>query len=331
MITGNIKSNLKEIIEEKLSHLDLYSYYMPWEFTLNKNCCNPFQEDKNPSFRIYYRDGGYFHKSYNSSHKGDVWQFLMDYFGKSFNEIIEKIAEDFGLKEKTGKKFDKIVNNLPKIEKKESKPPIIKATVYKEFKERHIEYLKQYYLTPEDMNFCSDTKVLPLKSFYMNGTKFPVRSDEVGFVYLVNNQYIKVYLPNRPKGEKFWSNIPFTHIHGLDNLKGCKKAVLTKSMKDAALIHKYILPCVAVIQAENISCISEENREIIKNSVENLYINMDVDPTGKKASYALCDLLQAKHVNIPDKYFPQSTDFADMAKNEGIDKVIEHFKIKKII
>lgn len=329
MISGNVKINLKELIENNVSHLDLFSYYYPEKFQLNKRCRNVLvDKDDNPSMVIYYRDGGVFFKCFNSSNKGDIWQFLMDYTGKSFDEVLQGVAEDFGLLEKSGKKLERVLENLPKIEKKQSKPPVIKAEKYKEFPERHLNYLKQYYIIPKDMNFCSDTEVFALKSFYINGTRFPVKKDEVGFIYLVNKKYIKIYLPERPKGEKWWSNIPFTHIHGLDNLKNCKTGFLTKSVKDAAIIKKYISSCVSVIQAENISCISKENIEIIKNSVENLYIIMDNDPTGKMASYGLCELLNAKHINVPDKYFPQSTDFADMAKNEGINLVIEHFKKK---
>ena len=301
-ITGKTKIDLKQLIEDNVSHLDLFSYYYPEKFELNRRCRNVLvAKDDNPSMVIYYRDGGVFFKCYNSEHKGDIWQFLMDYTQKSFDEVLQGVAEDFGLLEKTGKKLEKVLENLPKIEKKQSKPPVIKAEKYKEFPERHLNYLKQYGLTPEDMNFCSDTEVFALKSFYMNGKRFGVSNKEVGFIYLVNKKYIKIYLPERPKGERFWSNISFTHIHGLDNLKGCKIGFLTKSIKDAAVVKKYISPCVAVIQAENISCISEENAEIIRNSVDNLYIIMDNDKTGKQASYALCDLFWTNNIwNFPN-------------------------------
>lgn len=329
MISGKTKIDLKKLIEDKLSHLDLFSYYYPYKFELNKRCRNVLvSSDNNPSMVIYYRDGGVFFKCFNSPNKGNIWQFLMDYTGKNFEDVLKMVANDFGLLNNSSEKFEKKVREIQKIEKKESKPPIIKAEVYKTFPERHLNYLKQYTLTPEDMNCCSDTEVLPLKTFYINGIRFPVKKNEVGFVYLVDKKYIKIYLPERPKGEKWWSNIPFQKIHGLDNLKGCKVGFLIKSIKDASIIKKYISPCVGVIQAENISCISEENAEIIKNSVENLYIIMDNDPTGKQASYALCDLLNAKHINVPDKYFPQSTDFADMTKNEGVNLVLEHFRKK---
>lgn len=322
---------LKELIEQKVTHLDLFNYYYPGNFKPNRPCKNVLShKDENPSMVIYNRNGGVFFKCYNSPQKGDIWKFLMEYFNLSFSESVNMVAKDFGLLENCDKKFQKVLNELPVIKKTISKPPEIKAVNYKEFPERHLKYLQSYHLTPEDMNFCEDTKVFALKDFYINKKKFSVRSDEVGFIYLVNNKFIKIYLPERPKGEKWWSNIPFTHIHGLDNLKNCKVGFLTKSIKDGAVIKKFISPHVAIIQAENISSITSKDAEIIKNSVENLYIIMDNDKTGKEASYAFCDLLNAKHINVPDKYFPESTDFADMVKNIGINSVINHFNEKTI-
>ena len=326
------KISKKELIENKLSHLDLYSYYMPTKFELNQNCSNPFTSSDNiPSFRIYYKDGEYFHKAFNSSHKGDIWQFLMDLSGRDFNEVLDGVIQDFGLAEISGKKFEKVVQDLPKIEKKEAKITKIIAQTFNKWQPRHIDYLAQYSLIPEDLNFCNDTKCFPLKEFYINTSKMIVRSKEVGFTYNVG-KYRKIYLPNRPKGEKFWSSIPFSHIHGLDNLKGCDVGILSKSIKDAAVISKYITKCVCVIQAENASAISKENLQILKNSCKKLYVAMDNDPPGKAASYQLCELLEAKHINPIDSILKLGgSDFADWVRLEGTEAVIQHFKNKGVI
>ncbi len=324
--------DLKKLIEEKITHLDLFSYYYPEEFKLNRRCKNVLvSKDDHPSMVIYNRNGGVFFKCYNSPHKGDIWQFLMDYTNKTFNEILKIVAQDFGLLEKSDKKLQRVLKALPIIEKKPSNPPKIKAECYEEFPERHLKYLEQYHLTPEDMNFCEDTEVFALKTFYINYRKFGVSPKEVGFIYLMQKKFIKIYLPERPKGEKWWSNIPFTNVHGLNNLKNSKIGFLTKSIKDGAVIKKFISANVAVIQAENISSLTTENANFIKENVENLYIVMDNDKPGKEASYSFCKLLNAKHINVPDKFFPESTDFADMGKNIGIESVIEHFHLKTIL
>lgn len=322
----------KELIENKLSHLDLFSYYMPWKFELNKNCSNPFvSKDSNPSMRIYSRNGEYFFKCYNSQQKGDVWTFLMELSQSTFDQVCDGIIADFGLLETSGAKLERVVSELPKIEKKASRPPKIIAEVYSKWQQRHIDYLAEYHLIPEDLNFCSDTKCYPLKQFYLNSSKFNVNNKEVGFVYNVN-KFNKIYLPNRPKDQKWWSNIPFSYIHGLDNLKGCELGILSKSIKDGALLSKYITPCVSILQAENSTAITQEHIDYIKINCKNLLIAMDTDPQGKKTSYELCEIFGARHINIPDRLLKYgASDFSDWAKLEGFEAVIEHFKKKGII
>ena len=52
------KQNLRELIFNKISSLDIYGYYMPHPFSLNKLTNNPFvSKDKNPSFMISNRYG----------------------------------------------------------------------------------------------------------------------------------------------------------------------------------------------------------------------------------------------------------------------------------
>ena len=304
---------------------------MPYDFVFNKNVLNPFQKEKNGSFKIFLRDNEVFHKSYNSFHKGDAFKFVQDLFGINFNEALNKIASDFGLLETSGAKLERVVSELPKIEKKASRPPKIIAEVYSKWQQRHIDYLAEYHLIPEDLNFCSDTKCYPLKQFYLNSSKFNVNNKEVGFVYNVN-KFNKIYLPNRPKDQKWWSNIPFSYIHGLDNLKGCDLGILSKSIKDGALLSKYITPCVSILQAENSTAITQEHIDYIKINCKNLLIAMDTDPQGKKTSYELCEIFGARHINIPDRLLKHgASDFSDWAKLEGFEAVIEHFKKKGII
>lgn len=323
------KVDLKQLIEDNVSHLDLFSYYYPEKFELNKRCRNVLvAKDDNPSMVIYYRDGGVFFKCYNSENRGDIWQFLMDYTQKSFDEVLQGVAEDFGLLEKSGKKLEKVLENLPKIEKKQSKPPVIKAERYKEFPERHLNYLKQHGLTPEDMNFCSDTEVFALKSFYMNGKRFGVSNKEVGFIYLVNKKYIKIYLPERPKGEKFWSNIPFQTIHGLSDLKNCENLIICKSIKEMAILNKYLPYCNICVQAENMQSISQEAIDLINSKAKNIYVSFDSDDSGVKSCKEITAKTGWNYINPPRKYLPLK-DWADIVRDYGIEPV-KGYIIKKI-
>jgi len=324
------KIDLKELIQAKISAYDIYAYYMPWKFELNKNCRNPFQKDNIPSFRIYYKDGDCFHKSFNDSHKGDAIRFVQDYFNINFRTALKKICEDFGLLEASGDKYDRIIQHIPIIEKKESVMPDIKARD-KAFTSKHEEYLAQYYLSLDDINIFEDTEILALDKFWLNKSLFTLNKDEIGFIYYAKSiNKVKIYLPLREKGSKFWSSIPFDYIHGLHNLKNCNKGLLVKSIKDAWVVHKFTKLPLGVVQAENPSCFTEKNMEYINNNVIHPYLSWDSDAPGVKNCIEATEKTKWGYINPPKKYLPIK-DWADLTLKYGEAPLITEFKRKKLI
>jgi|694.fasta_scaffold17451_2 hypothetical protein len=331
------KVNLKDLIESKLTHLDLYSYYMPHSFELNKNCSNPFvTKDKNPSFRVFYKEGSYFHKAYNSSHKGTIYDFLKDLYNISYKEVLDKIAEDFGLKEKTGKKYEKIITELPKIEIRESILPNIKA-ISKNFQKEHIDYLAQFALTLDSLNSVKDTEILALSKFWINNNLYSLDKEEVGFIYYCTDiNKVKIYLPQRDKGKRFYSCLPFTYIHGKESFKCVndqkhKKGILTKSIKDALVLSKYIQYPIGVVQAENPTSITQEDIEFFNENVEEMFISWDSDGPGVKNCKELTSKLGWNYINPPKRYLPNIKDWADLQKEIGEKALLNEFKKKKLI
>lgn len=327
----------REQILEKVSPYDIFAMYMPWEFTINRRCRNPLvSKDNTPSFIIGNKSqtGELIFKAFNSEHRGDCFIFVEKMFNLDYFGALNKIAEDFGLKDRSNLKYKAIIDNLPKPKIEMLKPILIQAKIGK-YEQIHLDYLAKYTLEPKDLNFCLDTKVGALKEWWLNRTKQVVKKNELAFVYNYTDEFgswNKVYFPNREKKDKWRSSIPFQKIHGFSNIKDCKTAILTKSIKDGALIAKYITSCVCVIQAEDSAAISPENVEFLKNSVESLYIGLDSDNRGKTASRILCKLLDAKHINIPDRLLEKgATDFSDWVALEGKEPLIEHFHKKGII
>ena len=321
----------KEYILEKVGALNIFIRYMPHPFKLNRRCKNPHTKDNNPSCIIGNQTGEIIYKCFNSSHQGDCFSFVMNLFNISFKDTIELIANDFGLKKSSIKKYEQVILDLPKIEITKPHSYLIQCKPFKNWQNYHIDYLKQYTLEPKDLQFCSNTKAFPLEEYWINKRKMIVKQDELGFFYNVGT-YNKIYFPLRPKEDKWKSSIPFNVIHGLDNMKGCDIGILTKSLKDGAILSKHITKCTCVIQAENVTSISKENAQFLKENVKQLYIAMDCDAPGKQASYAICDYLNAKHINPPDRILEKKgSDFSDMVKLEGLDSFLNHFKQKKLI
>lgn len=322
----------KELLLKEIGAYNIFNYYMPNPWKLNRLCKNPFTHtDSNPSCIIGTKNNEITFKCFNSDNKGDCFSFVMQLFNISFIEALNKISSDFGYKKDEKIKYE-IIKSLPIIELLNYTETIIQASSYSEFLENHKEYWKQYDLEPKDLQFCNDTKVYPLKEYWVNKRKMSVLPNELGFIYNVNDKYNKIYFPKRPKDTKWRSSVPFDHIHGLDNLKGCDIGIVTKSIKDAAWISKYVTKCVCVLQSENVTAINKENVQFLKQTCKQIYVALDIDKTGKAASYAICDLLGAKHVNPPDYLLEKKgTDFSDWVALEGTETVRNHFIKKQII
>lgn len=327
----------KENILSKIDEYDILRAYYPAgrALVLNRRISSPFRKEDNPSFIIGTKYGNITYKDMGDSYfRGDIWHFVKQIEGlKDYNEVLKHIDNKFNLGLSNGTistEKPAIINwKTPKLEIQ--KPIFIQASL-KSRDEEGESYLREYGLTLKDMNIFKDTKVAFAKELFINKRRQSL--SKFCLVYNLKNErgnWIKAYKPLAKKETKWRSNIPFTEMHGISEIVGCETVILTKSVKDAAVITKFLNLCTTVIQAEDISAVSEESLEILK-SIPNLYVTLDSDSKGKKVSWELTTLLKCKHVNPPDKLLEQGiTDFADMCKVLGPESVIEHFKNKKII
>lgn len=324
------KKDLKELIYEKVNDGDLYRLYMPHEFSFNKNTINPFKTEKNPSFRIYNINGDFFHKSYNCKIKGGIWDFIKEMYGITYGEALKKVAEDLGIIGQRGNKYVAVLKNIQSLDQEPKKETLIQFTK-KEFTKNHIDFLKLGNLTLEDINIFDDTKVYAVKEVWYNKSKIPILKNEVVFAYYIPSiNKVKIYFPEREKGNKFLSSIPFTYIHGLENLNECENTVLSKSVKEAWLLKKLMNICVIVAQAENPSALNKESIELINSKAKNVFLSFDSDDTGVKASQLITTANGWKYINPPRKFLPLK-DWWEISEKIGNDVIIEYFKKKKLI
>lgn len=323
----------KRYLLTKLSEYDIYAMYYPYKFKLNKVCLNPFKQEKNPSFIIGNKIGRFYHKSFNSEHKGDCFDFVKDMFHlQYYSDVFKKIAKDFGLLEKDDTEYQRVISTIDRPAFIEIEPLHIQA-VPKPFTDQHIDYLKRGFLEPQDLNISSDTKAFAVSSWYINKVRQYLPSDEICFGYNLKNErgdWMKIYRPFAAKKDKWRTNIPFYEMHGLDNInKKSDFSIITKSVKDAAFLKKYITDSVCVVQAEDISAITEENIKYIEKNSSRVLVSFDSDEKGKQASKEITELTGWKHINVPDKYLKENiNDWFDLAKTYGVDSVKNHFQSK---
>lgn len=333
-ITGKKREEInKEWMFEKITDYVIYQYYIP-DFHVGRALNSPFREDKNPSFYVFLKDNKLLFKDFgDSKHKGDVISFVQQRFFLDYHGALRKIAEDFGLLEESGKKYERIIATSLLYIKKE-KNTFIQVKGMK-CKEEHINYLKSYFLTIDDLNFCKDTKCMAIKEWSCNRLKMPLKENEVAFAYYYKDEElegVKIYRPFAPKKDKWRTSIPNNVIMGLSCLNKCEKIIISKGLKDSALMYRYTgIPCLTV-QSESFSCFTDENILKINQLAENVYLNFDNDKAGKENSLIITEKTGWKHINVPDEYLEEGiTDYADLVKTYGIEKLINHFKTKKII
>lgn len=322
----------RELIFSKIEPYDVYMMYMPWPFALNMTCKNPFVEEDNPSFIIGDKFGEVTHKAFNSPHRGDCITFVMEFLGLSYSEALNRIGGDFSIGE-GGERYRRIISLYERP--KGTKPPSLIQVRAKPFGEEHKEYLSEFHISPRELNFCSDTKCVAVGEWALNRAKMPLRINEVAFAYNLKNErgnWLKVYRPFAGKKDKWMSNIPFVEMHGVGNINGCKIGIITKSIKEGAWINKYITSCVEVVQAEDYSAITEENKRRLLNGCEELYISFDSDPKGVESCLELTREMGCRYINPPKELLKHGvTDWTDMSRYyKSPQPVIEFFKSKGI-
>lgn len=335
MIKGTKRVQLsKELIYSKISSYDIFKFYMPnKDWQPNVVTLSPFRNEKNASFIIGPKgEGGVmiFIDFADSSLKGDAFTFVQKIHNiPTFYETLVKIDKDFDLGFTTSsvtKRYKKIITSYDK--------PIIVQKDYsfiqvktRKFTVRELDYWNDYYQDIEDLK---NNNIFSVSEVYLNKKRIVIPNDELRFGYLYDGRW-KIY---RPLSDRKWkwmpNNVPITAMDGLDDIKDCHTAFITKSKKDY-MVMKKIFPTVCAVQNEGAGCFSAENVEYIKANSEKQILSFDSDEVGVKNSTSITKTFGFEYCNVPKEYLKDNiNDWADLAKVHGL-KVIEEYLINKQI
>jgi hypothetical protein len=267
-------------------------------------------------------------KCFNSSHKGDCINFVMQMFNLDYLDSLEKIAEDFGLKESSNIKYEQIIKELPKttIIKQKKAPDIVVST--RSFNSNELNYWNDYY---QDILDLKRENIYVPKKIWINKNPMYFNSTELVFCYYYPKlDKWKIYKPFVKKNEKWLSNVPLQTSWGINNINKENNTIIAKSLKDYMVLLK-IYPHIVGVQNESIAAFSNDFVEKLKNNSKNIYYGGDSDAPGKAASYLITNEFEFKHVNPIDELLPDIKDFSDWAKKEGLDKIQNHLINKNIL
>jgi len=289
-----------------------------------------FRKENHPSFLVYEKEGKIKYKDFGScNYKGDCIDLVCQLYSLNKHEAIIKIQEDFGLlKPNSSEELKKVINSLPisKITKKKNAPDIVVAT--RSFTNEELKYWSDYYQDIEDLK---REHIFVPKKIWINKVPLILKSTELTFCYYYPEiDKWKIYKPFMPKDKKWMGNVPLQTSWGLENIKKEQNTIVTKSLKDYMVVLK-VYPHVAGVQNESLAAFSEEFASNLTENSKKVYYAGDSDIPGKAASYLITENFKWKHLNPPDKYLPEIKDWADWAKNVGIEKVYNHLMKKNII
>ena len=311
----------KEYLFSKISEYDVYKYYIG-EFTIGQSRKSPFHKDNNPSFGIYMKDGKLYHKDFaDDVYRGDAINLVEQLYSLDMNKAIKKIAKDFGITE--GKdESARITSQYVKPFMDQKKHSFIQVTVRK-FNQADGNYWKQFGITSAQLK---EDNVYPLKEAWINRHRCPVLKDELAYVYRYDEGY-KLYFPNRPKEDRWKSNIPLTIVENKKVIQGADRVIITKSKKDRLVLSRY-LDNVINVQNETRACFTESFVEELRG--KEVWINYDSDEAGIKNCIRITEEFKYNYINVPRSYLPIK-DFADLYRVHGEEALLNELKSKNLI
>jgi hypothetical protein len=322
-----------ETILEKINPYDIFRYYMPdksWK--INKVVHSPFRNEKTASFIIGNKFGELTFIDFgDTSKRGNCFVFVQLLFNlKSIYDALLMIDHDFGL----GIINDKPTTNYKQIVA-EYKQPIdvpkkysIIQCITRKFTQEELEYWNQYHQSEDDLKA---NNIYSLKNVYMNKEKFLLKETDLRFGYLYGDKW-KVYRPYLDKTFKWMpNNVPITAMDGKEQIVNCDVAFINKSKKDY-MVMKKIFPCSCAVQNEGMGCFSPENVEYLKANSDRQILSFDSDVTGVTNSQQITKLFDVGYCNVPKKYLQEGIkDWADFAKEYGLEAIQRYLKQKKLI
>lgn len=332
MIGGRKKQELTpENILSKISEYDIFKFYMPSDFTLNKPTYSPFRKENNPSFVIGNKRGFISFIDFADTEKrGNCFDFVkMLHNLSSFDDALKLIDKDFGLgilSVNTGE-YKRITASYkqPTLERRNS---LIQVKTRK-FTQEELAYWNQYH---QDIQDLRDNNIYSIASLYYNRSKFPLKDTELRFGYLYEGKYWKIYRPFADKKNKWMpNNVPITCMDGKENIINCKVAFINKSKKDY-MVMKKVFPCSCAVQNEGIGCFSPENVEFLKANSDFQILSFDSDVTGVANSQQITKIFEFGYCNVPKKYLSEGIkDWADLAKVHGLETIEKQLRIKQLL
>lgn len=306
-----------ENILSRISEEEIFRHYVGFDFNLKTCYISLLREnDVTPSLNFYYnRAGTLCYKDFGHS-QGNCFSFVMNRFGISYKEALERINNDLNLG------LGVIKTNTPptryySFKKEFKKESSLLQFEVRKFTKADIDYWGSFGISVETLKLY---KVYAVSKTWLNKKLFWLNSDSnpIYAYYFEGSKHCKIYRPfakpymdaqGKKITGKWMTNCDEFDIQGLEQLPESGDILInTKSMKDVMLFKEFGFNAVAP-QGEG-HYIPKSLQEHLWTRFKRIITVYDNDSAGVRASIRINEVMGSEYWNIPKKYeVKDPTDF----------------------
>lgn len=281
-----------ENIINSCNQLDLWSWFFSFRAELGQPICNPLRVDKHPNCWLSWGSSNASSKfivmndhAHREFHGYTVFRAMMYAYGMKFNEVCQKILEEFIIPGKIE------MRESPAYFNEQPKFTFILDYVPWTLNGREVyikhdkEFWEQYGISSADLrmdNVKSNRRII--YNSRQNPTSFTALDVTPSYTYLFG-QRKKCYQPYSDKKVKWKSTCTEEDIGGIGSIKR-ENLIITKSYKDWRVL---LNSGYNSIWLQNEGCKIPFERLIQLQEIPTKYILFDNDQAGIRASQELAD------------------------------------------
>lgn len=313
--------------------LNVFKYYIPFEFRLGKNFKNPFYDDKNASCNVYYdrhnkcfkiKDFG------NEDYSGDCFSLVAKINNldvrSNFFEILNIINHDLKLNlekqashssyNKSQNKCFKAKNDMPDLNKLSEGTFERREFFYKEkpFSLHELRYWKKYGINERTLLLYQVKSLLEFRSVNKDGNIYELFSSEKEPLFgYQRDRFIKLYRPESKLRFLYAGEMADNYCFGLNQLPNRGDLLfITGGEKDVMSL--YSKGFHAICFNSETSHIPPKIIEMMTHRFKHIILLYDTDETGVSASEQHCEKLikfDVKRLILPLSGNKQEKDISD--------------------
>ena len=313
------KSICLDDILNKVTEVDILNHYFGIS-TLPVLINNPLRPDKNASLSIFLNDkDNIILKDFGSYKSYNLWSFLMEFWGISYEELLEKIIND----------LNNINSTLFQLKSKRYKQQLKSKSILeckiRDWKDYDLQYWESYGISLPWLKFG---EVYPISHTFItkDNQKHTFRAEKYAYAYVERKDGIVTLKIYQPKSTvRKWCNSGNASVWDLWSQlpKIGNKLFITSSRKDALCLWENTLIPAISMQGEGYipkqSVIDE-----LKSRFKEIYIFFDNDfdkkeNHGRQYAQFLSKMFDIPYIEIPSEY--KAKDPSDFVNKYGREKL----------